>query len=112
MEEKGSKYPPMIDQLKSYAETQTKLAKYMALQKGSPVAARILTDIAALGCLLLGFIFASLTLGLYLGALFSSDYTGFACVTLFYLCVGGILILFRNKLVRPIVHYILKRLCN
>jgi hypothetical protein len=112
MEEKGSEYPPMIDQLKSYADTQTKLAKYMALQKGSPIAARIITDIVALGCLLLGFIFASLTLGLYLGAFFSSNYTGFACVTLFYLCSGGILMLFRNKLVKPIVHYILKRLCN
>jgi hypothetical protein len=112
MEEKSSKYPPMIDQLKSYAETQAKLAKYIALQKGSPIAARVLTDIAALGCLLLGFICATLTLGLYLGALFSSDYTGFACVTLFYLGVGGILILLRNKLEKPIVHYILKRLCN
>ena len=112
MEEKSSGYPPIIDQLKSYAETQTKLAKYLALQKGSPIAARILTDIMAIGCLLLGFIFASVTLGLYLGGLFRSDYVGFACVTLLYLGVGGILMMFRNKLINPIVNYILKRLCN
>jgi Putative Actinobacterial Holin-X, holin superfamily III len=112
MEENVSEYPPMIDQLKSYAETKARLAKYMALQKGSPLVARIMTVIAALGCLLVGFIFASMTLGLYLGAVFGSDYTGFACVTLFYLCAGGLLMLFRNKLVKPIVHNILKRLCN
>lgn len=112
MEEKVLEYSPMIDQLKSYAGTQAKLAKYIALQKGAPITARVLTDIVALGCLLLGFIFASLTLGLYLGALFGSNYTGFACVTSFYLCAGGILMLFRNKLVKPIVHYIIKKLCN
>src|ERR1700733_11266044 len=110
MEEKSSTYPPVTDQLKSYAETQTKLAKYIALQKGSPIAARILTDVVAGGCLLLGFIFASVTLGLYLGGLFGSDYIGFACVTLSYLGAGGILMLFKNKMAKPIVNYILKRL--
>src|ERR1700749_4324944 len=97
MEEKSSTYPPIIDQLKSYAETQTKLAKYLALQKGSPVAARILTDIVAAGCLLLGFIFASVTLGLYLGSLFRCNYAGVACGTFFYLVPGGILRTVRNN---------------
>ena len=51
---------PLIDQLKEYAETHIKLAKYRAIEGGTSIAASIIADVAVMICMAMAFIFASI----------------------------------------------------
>ncbi len=95
MEDKKEPQPALIDQLKEYAETRIKLAKYKAIEGGSSVAASLVADVVVAISMLLAFIFASITLAFYLGRLFGAEWKGFGCVALIYLLIA---IIFRvNK---------------
>ena len=79
---------PIIDQLKEYAETRIKLAKYQAIEGGSTVAASLIADVAVLLSMLLAFLFASFTLALYLGKLLGDYWIGFGIVAVLYLIIA------------------------
>ena len=85
MEEGKETQPPIIDQLKEYAETRLKLAKYQAIEGGTSFAASLIADIAVFISIVVASLFASFTLAFYLGSLFNSNWIGFGCVALLYL---------------------------
>jgi hypothetical protein len=85
MEAKKETPPPIIDQLKEYAETRIKLAKYQAIEGGSTFAASLIADVAVLMSMLSAFLFASITLALYLGKLLGDYWTGFGIVAVLYI---------------------------
>jgi hypothetical protein len=91
MEDKKETPPPIIDQLKDYAETRIKLAKYQAIEGGSTVAASIIADVIIVISLVLAFIFASCALAFYLGKLFGAEWIGFGCVALLYLVISMVI---------------------
>jgi len=95
MEAKKETPPPIIDQLKEYAETRIKLAKYQAIEGGSTVAAGLIADVAVIISMLLAFLFASCTLALYLGKLLGAYWIGFGIVAVLYLIIA--LIIKANK---------------
>ncbi len=85
MEAKNETPPPIIDQLKDYAETRIKLAKYQAIEGGTSIAAGLIADVAVFISSVLAFIFASFTLALYLGKLLRGDYwMGFGIVAMLF----------------------------
>ncbi len=88
MEAKKETPPPIIDQLKEYAETRIKLAKYQAIEGGSTIAASLIADVAVLISMLLAFLFASITLALYLGKLLGDYWGGFGIVAVLYLIIA------------------------
>lgn len=65
MEPKSDTPPPIIDQLKDYAETRIKLAKYQAIEGGTTIAASLIADTITTISMVLAFIFASLTLAYF-----------------------------------------------
>jgi Putative Actinobacterial Holin-X, holin superfamily III len=83
--------PPILDQLKEYAETRIKLGKYQAIEGGSKVAASLIADAVIVISLVLAFIFASCTLAFFLGQLFGATWIGFGCVSLIYLIIALII---------------------
>jgi 4-hydroxybenzoate polyprenyltransferase len=95
MEAKKETPPPIMDQLKEYAETRIKLAKYQAIEGSSTVAAGLMADVAVIISTLLAFLFASFTLALYLGNVFGAYWMGFGCVAVLYLIIA--LIIKANK---------------
>ena len=58
--------PSIIDQIKEYAETRIKLAKYQAVDGGTSIIAALVAQLIVIISLLLAFVFASLTLAFFL----------------------------------------------
>src|SRR4051812_3029558 len=101
MEEKKDTPPPIIDQLKEYAETRLKLAKYEAIDRGTSIFASVITDLIVAISLILTFLFLSFSLAFYLSNLFGSYWQGFGTMALIYLLIAIILILAKDKIQQP-----------
>jgi hypothetical protein len=110
MEEQKEKLPPIIDQLKEYAETRIKLAKYEAIDRSSSIAASIVVDVIIAISFILTFLFLSFTLAFYLSHLLGSYWAGFGCTALLYLIIAICLILAKGKLQQPIINLFIKKL--
>jgi hypothetical protein len=102
--------PPIIDQLKEYAETRIKLAKYQAIDGVTTITASIIADVVAIISMLLAFIFASFTLAFYLGSLFNATWIGFGCVALLYLIVALVIKYKKQSLEKPIINAFIQKI--
>lgn len=113
MEEEAKKEhqaPPLIDQLREYAEIRFKLAKYQAIDGGSTLFASLLADaVVAIG-MLLAFIFASFTLAFYLSEVFHSFWEGFGCVALLYLLMAMVIKVYKRTIEKPIANAFVKKI--
>ena len=104
--------PPIIDQLKEYAETRIKLAKYQAIDSSTSVIGSIVADIALVVCLLLLFSFATVTLGFYLAEVLESFWQGFGCITLLYLIIAIVLKVKRPGLEKGVASALIQKILN
>lgn len=108
-EKKDTPPPPILDQLKEYAETQIKLAKYEAIDRSSKFMASFITDIIVAGIFVLAFLFISFALAFVLSALLGSHWAGFACMGGIYIIVALILIWKKGKIEAPLVNLFIKK---
>jgi hypothetical protein len=108
--EKETPRPPIIDQLKEYAETRIKLAKYEAIDKSTAFFAGIITDIIIILSFILTFLFLSFSFAFYLSNLFGSYWQGFGCTALLYLVIAIIIMLSRDKLQQPLINMFIKKI--
>ena len=102
--EEQPQQPPILDQLKEYAEIRFNLAKLRAIEGGTSIAASIIADVAVMMCMVLAFIFASITLAFFLAEVLHSDWEGFGCVALIYLLIALIVKANKKMLEKPIVN--------
>ncbi len=109
MEEKKEPQAPLIDQLKEYAETRIKLAKYKAIDGGSSVAASLLADAVVGISMLLAFVFASFTLAFYLAQVLDSLWGGFGCVALIYLLIAVVVKINKARFERPLTNAFIRK---
>lgn len=110
MEPEKETPPPIIDQLKDYAETRIKLAKYQAIEGGSSIAAGLIADGVAIGSMVLAFIFASFTLAFYLGDVLGANWKGFGCVAVIYLIISVAIKLNKKNLEKPIANAFVQKI--
>jgi hypothetical protein len=110
MEAQKETPPPIIDQLKEYAETRLKLAKYEAIDKSTAVLASMITDVIVTISLILTFLFLSFAFAFYLSDLLHSKWQGFGCTAILYLVIAVIIILTKDKLQKPIINLLIKKL--
>jgi hypothetical protein len=110
--EDGKETPPqpIIDQLKDYAETRIKLAKYQAIEGGTSIAASLIADVVTIMAMVAAFVFASFTLAFYLGYLFASDWQGFGCVAIIYLIIALAIKFNKRAIERPIVNTFIRKI--
>src|ERR1700753_686811 len=104
MEGKKDTPPPLIDQLKEYADTQIKLAKYEAIDRSSKFMAGLITDLLVIIAFVLTFLFLSFALALYLAEVLHSHWAGFGCVAGLYLITALVVILNKEKIQRPLIN--------
>jgi hypothetical protein len=104
MEAKNDTPPPLIDQLKDYAETRIKLAKYQAIEGGTTIAASLIADVITAVSMVLAFLFASCTLAFYLGSVLGATWMGFGCVSVLYLIIALAIKYNKKSLEKPIVN--------
>ena len=102
--------PPIVDQIKDYAETRLKLLKLEVIEGGSSTLAGVLTTLVTVIIALLAFIFASVTLALYLGTLLGSAWAGFGCVTFLYLLIAIIIILNKKGFEKTLSNIFIQKL--
>lgn len=102
--------PPIIDQLKEYAETRIKLAKYQAIEGGTTIAASLIADVVSAVSMVLAFIFASFTLAYFLGSLFSATWAGFGCVAIIYFLIAWAIKANKQKLEKPIINAFIQKI--
>lgn len=108
--EKDTTPPPILDQLKDYAETRIKLAKYQAIEGGTSIAAGLIADVAVFISMVLAFIFASFTFAFLLGSLFGATWIGFGCVAAIYFIIALIVRAYKQKMEKPIVNAIIGKI--
>jgi hypothetical protein len=110
MEAEKETPPPIIDQLKEYAETRIKLAKYQAIEGGSSIAASIIAEAVAIGSMVFACIFASFALAFYLGDLLKDNWRGFGIVAIFYFIFAIILKYSKTTLEKPIANSFIQKI--
>jgi hypothetical protein len=104
MEANKEPQQPLIDQLKQYAETRLKLAKYKAIDSGSTIFASLLADVVVVISMVLAFVFASFTLAFYLAHVLDSYWEGFGCVALLYLFIAIMIKVNKKAIEKPITN--------
>ncbi len=109
MEEQKETPPPIIDQLKEYAETQIKLAKYEAIDRSSKFLASLITDMVVAVVFVLTFLFLSFALAFILSKWLGSNWAGFGCMAGIYLIIAIILILLKDKMQQPIINLLIRK---
>jgi hypothetical protein len=102
--------PPIVDQLKEYAETRFKLLKYEAIEGGTSILASVITDAITAISMVLAFIFASFTLAYYLSDVLQSFWEGFGCVALIYLIIAIVIKLNKERIEKPLVNLFVQKL--
>jgi hypothetical protein len=110
MEAKKETPPPILEQLREYAETRIKLAKYQAIEGGTSFAASLISDCIIIFSSLLAFIFFSFTLAFLLGEAFGHYWAGFGCVTLLYVIIALALKYNRQRFEKPIVDAFIQKI--
>ena len=109
MEDQKQTPPPIIDQLKEYAETQIKLAKYEAIDRSSKFLSSFITDMVVAMAFLLTFLFLSFALAFLLSTWLGSYWAGFGCMAGLYLLIAIIIILAKEKIQKPLIDIFIKK---
>jgi hypothetical protein len=102
--------PPLIEQLKEYAEIRFKLAKYKAVDGGSTVLASLIADVVVVMSMVVAFVFASFTLAFYLAEVLQSYWEGFGCVALIYLLIAIIIKVNKGAIEKPLANAFVKKI--
>src|ERR1700761_1790568 len=102
--------PPIFDQLREYAETRLKLAKYQAIEGGTSIAASIIADVVVIICSAMAFVFFSITLAYFLADVFRSNWMGFGCVALVYVLIAILVKYNKKSLERPIINTLIQKM--
>jgi hypothetical protein len=100
---------PILPELKEYIETQVKLLKYEAIDKGSAFIADIIADIVQVVFILFAVIFASLTLAFFLSDVLNSLWMGFGAVLLLYILALLMIRIFKKGFEKPIINAIVRK---
>src|SRR5665647_2064563 len=109
MENQSSPIESLIERVKSYVETRIDLLRLKAIDKSSSFLSLLISMIVVV---LISFIFImmlSIGVALLLGNLLGKLYYGFFIVAGFYLILGIVLFVFRNKWLKtPIANSMIK----
>ena len=88
---------------RDYIDTRIEYTKLSAVEKGSKIFADLITNGAVIVSFILSFLFASLTLALFLSDVLGSYARGFGCVAGIYLFISVIVYLTKDKYIEKIL---------
>ena len=93
-----------FEKIKAYIQVRTRLSILLATEKLAHIYAGMVSKLLVLLCLALAFLFGSLALAFYLGAVLESVEGGFLAVMGIYLIVAALLFALKKPLIeRPLV---------
>lgn len=98
MEDKKEKeLEDLLSEAKAYVETRIQYTKLSYIEKASRLFAYFITGASVVFCFVLAFLFGSVTLGLYLSAVFGSYVKGFGYIAIIYFLLSTIIFLIKNR---------------
>jgi sensor histidine kinase YesM len=100
---------PFLDELKDYAETRIKLAKYQAIDSGSTIAGSVVAYAVLLLLAVFALLFVSFTLAYFLSEVLHSVWGGFGCVALIYIFLTWIIYAKSSWIEKPVANAIIKK---
>ncbi len=111
MENQATTVESLIDRVKSYVETRIDLLRLKAIDKSSSFLSLLITIIVVLLVGFIFFIFLNIGIALLLGEMLGKSYYGFFIVAGFYIIIGLVLFIFREKWIKaPIANSMIKKL--
>ncbi len=96
--------------LLAYLEDRVEIMQLTVVEKTSILTAKLITGIVIIALFMISFFFASIVLGLYLGEIYHSNFTGFLIVAAIYIGLSLFAFLFKRKLEKPIINLLIKQL--
>lgn len=96
--------------LLAYLEDRVEIMQLTVVEKTSILTAKLITGIVIIALFMISFFFASIVLGLYLGEIYHSNFTGFLIVAAIYIGLSLLAFLFKRKLEKPIINLLIKQL--
>ncbi|RZL32556.1 MAG: hypothetical protein EOO96_13810 [Pedobacter sp.] len=91
----------LLDGAKDNLNLRLKRLKLQTIARAAKLGADLITNTFMLICVLLAFLFASLTLGFFISSLTSSYAIGFGGLTAFYILVAIMVSMFKTKIIEP-----------
>lgn len=95
---------------KDYIDTRVTFIRLSMVEKGAKIFADLITNTTVIFCFVLAFLFASITLALYLSDVLGSFTRGFGAVAGIYLLLSIIVFLTKDKYIeRVLINVFIKR---
>ncbi len=111
--EKESNIEMLFSKSMEYAETRVNLFKLKAVDKSSHVTTSIIWRLVVAILCMSALLFLNIGISFWLGEVLGKTYFGFFIIGGFYLIVGLIVYLLRDKLIKiPLGDFIVKKLLN
>jgi hypothetical protein len=112
-ENKEKSIEDLYEDAKSYLDTKVEYGRLYLVEKVSKIFADVITNALVIICFILAFLFATLTLALFLSDLLDSFTQGFGCVALFYLLLALIVYFTKDKFIeKAIINFTIKNYFN
>ena len=111
LQEEFKKVEELALHIKAYIQTEIELIKLLFAEKLSKILSNFLAIMVLIWLLLIGILFASLSLAFFIGERFGKMSTGFIIVSLIYLLLAVLIWYQRERIIRiPILNGILSQL--
>jgi predicted membrane-bound spermidine synthase len=111
LQEEFKKVEELALQIKAYIQTEIELIKLLFAEKLSKILSNFLAIMVLIWLLLIGILFASLSLAFLIGERLGKMSTGFIIVSLIYLLLAVVIWYLRERIIRiPILNGILSQL--
>ena len=94
---------------KVYLETRVEYTRFYLLEKTSKLVADIITNAFVIICFILAFLFAIITLALFLSELIGSYAAGFGIVTLLLVLIAVVVMLAKEKVETAVINIAIKK---
>ncbi|MGV3705834.1 MAG: phage holin family protein [Arcticibacter sp.] len=105
--------PDIVSLIKEYISTKVELTRLTAIDKITTLVSSMITGAVVVVAMLLTFLFASITLALFLGELLNSYAAGFGIVALIYLALAVITNMSKEKYInRFLQDFMVKKIFN
>jgi len=102
----------IIEEIRENLKLRLELLKSQTLILVAKVSSDVLTNLVMSICILLAFLFGTITLGFFFSDLLESYWIGFSCLTLFYILVA-LIMLSRNSFVEKLlINFSIRRLLD
>jgi Zn-dependent membrane protease YugP len=103
----------MTEYAKQFTKDQVRYIKLEVAERMAKVVSELATSIALVFVGLIVAFFLSLTIGIWLGELLNSFVAGFGIITICYLIIGCLIVVFKQKIItNPVISLIVEKMLD